>query len=81
MTTALDDHNEDWPKQTWDLYYDGAMVTDMAGLLWALRLEGLPIVEQHKALRHFDTLPAAQAMPDELREEFDKIMNGDSDDE
>jgi hypothetical protein len=77
----IDDYNEDWPKSTWDFYCGGTLITDMPGLLWALQLEGLPTAEQHAALVHFDTLPASQAMPDELRAEFDAVIHEAPDDD
>lgn len=62
--------NADWQrKNRWDLFYDDELVTTVVGLLGVLDVEAKDYREQVIEVKHFLTLPAAEAMPKKLLKE------------
>jgi hypothetical protein len=63
VVTYIDERNEDWAKtSSWDIWLGSTLVKTLPQLTEYCRF-------QRMELDHFLTLPAAEAMPDELRDE------------
>jgi len=61
-------NNADWAKRTWDI-----LPPTMDRLLEVLRVTNKSTVEKQRAVADFMKLPAARAMPAELRAELKKL--------
>lgn len=68
--------NEDWTRtQTWDLHDARGQISTLASLLKnVLYVDRAPVAVQRKELRRFMALPAAEAMPADLRAEVDAFL-------